>query len=95
MDIEFVVQDAYALLRPEWKIAPTLEEAGTAFAESCKENYKNAAFDKAAEPEEHEELDEDGDVAARRSRAADEEKSSGSDDEVNVRCPAAKQRPRK
>ncbi|KAL1305320.1 hypothetical protein AAFC00_002222 [Neodothiora populina] len=54
MDIDFVIQDTFALLRPNWKIASTLEEASHAFAEACKQNYKDTAANKTVEPEERE-----------------------------------------
>lgn len=53
MDIEFVVQDTYSLLRPQWKlITNNLEEAHKVFAEACKQNYRDVASGKAPEPEE-------------------------------------------
>lgn len=59
MDVEFVVQDAFSLVRPHWKIAKTLEEAGGAFADACKANYKNDIMNKAAEPDESEAMEND------------------------------------
>jgi len=82
MDIEFVLQDAYALVRPQWKLATTLEEAGSAFAEACKENYKSAAADKLAESDEREEFDDDNDIDGRHTPTGDEDGSS--DDEADV-----------
>lgn len=88
MDIDFAVQDAYALVRPDWKIATNLEEAGRLFAEAVKQNYQTASHDKPADPEEADEaqddsVSEDGeddeDVNAREGA---EEKSSGEDAEV-------------
>lgn len=52
MDIEFVVQDTFALVRPQWKIAADLTEAAGIFAEACANNYKASEADKAAEVEE-------------------------------------------
>ena len=83
MDVEFVVQDAFALVRPQWKIAPTLEDAGYKFAEACKENFKNSSFDKATDLDETEEIDEDAEPRNQRSPAPDGENSS---DETQV-CP--------
>jgi regulator of nonsense transcripts 2 len=61
MDIDFVVQDTYSLLRPQWKlIANDLGEASKAFSEACKLNYHDIASGKAVEPEEPEDLDGDG-----------------------------------
>jgi regulator of nonsense transcripts 2 len=63
MDIEFVVQDAFALIRPQWKVATDLEEAGRLFAEAVQQNYKIEENDKAVEQEEPEDeaSSEDGD----------------------------------
>lgn len=82
MDIEFVLQDAYALVRPQWKLATTLEEAGNAFAEACKENYKSAAANKLADPDEGEDVDDRNDVDGRRTPVRDEDGSS--EDEADV-----------
>lgn len=90
MDIDFAVQDAFSLVRFDWKFAKTLEEAGTAFAEACKDNNKNAVSGKTAELEdmdgEPEDGEDDGDLDGRRTPSAGEDKSS-SDDEAEVsRC---------
>ena len=84
MDVEFDLQDLFALVRPQWKMVATLEEAGAAFAEACKEQYQTTAPDRPSTPLETEEpdaLDGDGDVDGRRT--PDLEKSS--DDEAEVR----------
>lgn len=80
MDIDFVIQDTFALLRPQWKTVNNLEEARVAFAEACKQNYQNTAINKSADPEEA----DDGEVSddARDDRDisnddGDEDKSSG------------------
>ncbi|PSK36153.1 hypothetical protein B9Z65_5968 [Elsinoe australis] len=52
MDIEFLVQDTFAQLRPQWKLATTLDEASQKFAEACKQNYQNLASAKEQEAEE-------------------------------------------
>ncbi|KJX97909.1 nonsense-mediated mRNA decay factor (Upf2) like protein [Zymoseptoria brevis] len=61
MDMEFVVQDTYSLLRPQWKLVLNdLNEASSIFAEACKQNYRDVASGKNAEPEEPEEEFEAG-----------------------------------
>ena len=52
MDIEFVVQDTYALVRPQWKIVVELSEAARLFSEAVALNYKTQGPEKATEPEE-------------------------------------------
>lgn len=52
MDIDFLVQDTYALVRPQWKLVTDLGEAVRLFSEAVAVNYKQSAQDKAAEVEE-------------------------------------------
>ncbi|KAH8774878.1 armadillo-type protein [Hyaloscypha finlandica] len=52
MDIEFIVQDVFALTRPQWKLASNLEEASRAFQLAMAQDQKTSGVDKAAEPEE-------------------------------------------
>lgn len=51
MDVDFIVQDTYALTRPQWKIAGDLNEATKLFGEAVAQNYKIQETDKAPEPE--------------------------------------------
>ena len=55
MDIDFIIQDTFALIRPQWKLAANLDEAGRAFAELVKQNYKSHEQEKALEAEEPDE----------------------------------------
>ncbi|THW34663.1 ARM repeat-containing protein [Aureobasidium pullulans] len=59
MDVEFVVQDMFALLRPQWKVATTFEEAQQVFSEAVKHNYQNSGSNKQ-QAEQEEEEEEDG-----------------------------------
>lgn len=62
MDIEFVVQDLYSMLRPQWKLVLSdLPEASKTFADACKQNYHETATSKAAEPEDAEDAERDFD----------------------------------
>jgi regulator of nonsense transcripts 2 len=51
MDVEFIVQDAYNLTRPQWKLITNLDEASQAFGEAVKQNYQSSTADKPIEPE--------------------------------------------
>jgi regulator of nonsense transcripts 2 len=51
MDVEFIVQDAYNLTRPQWKLITNLEEASQVFGEAVKQNYQTASTDKPVEQE--------------------------------------------
>lgn len=69
MEIDFLVQDTYSLVRPNWKIVTDLGEASKLFAEAVSANYKQQGAEKSA-AEQAEDLDEsasedglgDGDV---------------------------------
>jgi regulator of nonsense transcripts 2 len=52
MDIEFIVQDVFALTRPQWKLASNFEEASKAFKLAVAQDQKTSGTDKIAEPEE-------------------------------------------
>ncbi|KAG8626359.1 hypothetical protein KVT40_005304 [Elsinoe batatas] len=56
MDIDFLVQDTLAQLRPQWKLATSFDEASQKFAEACRQNYQHTTAAKEQEPEEPEEL---------------------------------------
>lgn len=49
MDIEFIVQDIFALTRPQWKLASNLEEASKAFQLAVAQDQKTSGADKLAE----------------------------------------------
>lgn len=90
MDIEFIVQDVFALTRPQWKLASNLEEASRAFQLAVAQDQKTSGLDKIAEPEEpdSEESSDDGigDGEAGIAEAeGDPEEASSSDEEVDVR----------
>jgi regulator of nonsense transcripts 2 len=89
MDVEFIVQDAYMLTRPQWKLVTNLEEASQVFGEAVKLNYQSSASGKPVEAEEDEASasDDDGDGPDDEDLAmpeGDDEKSSGEDGDVGV-----------
>lgn len=49
MDIEFTVQDIFALTRPQWKFSSNLDEATKAFQLAVAQDQKTAGADKALE----------------------------------------------
>lgn len=91
MDVEFIVQDAYALVRPQWKLITDLDEASRVFGEAVKLNYQTAANDKPVEPEDDEESASDDDVDGPEDddvvvpegedKSSDEEEESSDEDE--------------
>jgi regulator of nonsense transcripts 2 len=88
MDVEFIVQDAYMLTRPQWKLITNLEEASQVFGEAVKLNYQSSTIDKPAEVDEEEASasDDDGDGPDDEDLAmpeGDDEKSSGDEADVH------------
>lgn len=49
MDIEFIVQDIFALTRPQWKLASNFEEASKAFQLAVAQDQKTSGLDKLAD----------------------------------------------
>lgn len=88
MDIEFIIQDTYALTRSNWKLATTFEEAWQAFAEQTKSHCKTQESDKNVEVEAQEEdpsSDEDGEDDDLPVPDIDDARSSGDEAELEVR----------
>ncbi|RDW79751.1 MIF4G-containing protein [Coleophoma cylindrospora] len=90
MDIEFIIQDVFALTRPQWKLASNLEEASRAFQLAMAQDQKTTGLDKVAEPEEPESDDNDsddglgdGDVEADIGAAEADEGSVEDDDDAD------------
>lgn len=84
MDIDFIIQDTFALVRPQWKLVNNLDEAGRAFADAVAQNYKTQEAAKLVEPDEsdNETSSEDavGEDELRVPDADPEEQQSSSDD---------------
>lgn len=88
MEIDFIIQDTYALTRPQWKLAANFEEAGRAFAESVAQNYKSQEADKLAEaeaPEDEASSEDDGDDDDLQMPEMDDGHSSSEEAELEVR----------
>ncbi|KAF3482789.1 nonsense-mediated mRNA decay protein 2 [Arthroderma uncinatum] len=51
MDVDFVIQDTFALTRPQWKFAADFTEATKLFAEAVAQNYQVQEADKVPDPE--------------------------------------------
>ncbi|RQM07904.1 hypothetical protein DH86_00000785 [Scytalidium sp. 3C] len=89
--MEFIVQDVFALTRPQWKLASNLEEATRVFQLAMAQDQKTAGLDKAAEPEEADSDqssddgmgDGDGDLEA-ADHDGDEDDGSATGDESDV-----------
>lgn len=83
MDIDFIVQDGFALVRPQWKLASDLQEATRAFSEAVAVNYKRQNQDKVVDHEDDaEESPFDDDMEREILPDVEDEPSSGEDHEV-------------
>jgi regulator of nonsense transcripts 2 len=82
MDVEFILQDSYALTRPHWKLSTDVSEAARLFGEAVAQNYKVQEIDKAPElDDEAESSPSDDGLEEDVVPDVDEERSS-SEDEV-------------
>jgi regulator of nonsense transcripts 2 len=85
MDIEFLIQDTFALTRSNWKLAATFEEAWLAFAELTRGYYKTQESDKNTEVEAQEDdasSEEDGEDDDLQVPDMDDARSSTDDAEI-------------
>jgi regulator of nonsense transcripts 2 len=85
MDIDFIVQDTFALVRPQWKLVTDLQEATRAFSEAIAVNYKQQSQEKVAEHEDDaDDSPSDEDMEREILPDAEDEVSSGEDQDVSV-----------
>ncbi|KAI9883753.1 MAG: hypothetical protein M1823_004488 [Watsoniomyces obsoletus] len=86
MEIEFLLQDTFALIRPQWQMPANLEDAREKFAEAVTQNYKGQENDPVAEQDEMPgEISSDGELDDdNRLPELDEIPSSSEDNEVSV-----------
>ncbi|KAK5257933.1 mRNA decay protein [Exophiala xenobiotica] len=89
MEIDFLVQDTFSLVRPNWKLVTDLGEAAKIFGEAVSANYKQSASEKAAE--QAEELEDtgsdddalgDGDGELEVPQSSDEEGEDGIEEDA-------------
>ncbi|CAK7268412.1 mRNA decay protein [Sporothrix epigloea] len=73
MDIEFIVQDIFALLRPHWKLATSLDEAAKVFHQAMAQDQKATGADKV----------QDQDTGAASDDSSSEDEMDHADDEAN------------
>ncbi|KAJ5183139.1 hypothetical protein N7492_000755 [Penicillium capsulatum] len=52
MDVDFLVQDTYSTVRPQWKLATDPEEATRLFSEAVAQNYNVQDSERPVEPDE-------------------------------------------
>ena len=91
MEIDFLVQDTLNLIRPQWKLATDIDEAGRLFSEAIAANYEQQNPEKIAnvtgEPDEdsvsEDALADDDGVAEVDERSSDEAEAPIDDQETN------------
>ena len=87
MDIDFIIQDTFAIVRPQWKLETDLQEASRAFSEAIAINYKQQSQDKIAEHDDDaEELPSDEDIE--REVLLDEDEASSVEDHEVMSIPS-------
>ena len=85
MDIEFLVQDTFSAVRPQWRVATDLEDASQRFADAVTQNYRAQEADRPAETEESQgesSSDDEADEDEHRLPELEDVQSSGDDVEV-------------
>ena len=91
MDIDFIIQDTFAFIRPQLKLAANHEEAGHAFAELVKQNYKSQEPERpleAEEPDDGASSDEEADDDELQVPGMDANSSSDEAETESEVCPA-------
>lgn len=84
MDIDFLVQDTYSAIRPQWKLVADLQEAATLFSEAVAQNYKLQDSEKPVEPEEDDAESSSSDEGLEEDAIPDVEEEQESSDEAEV-----------
>ena len=81
MDIEFLVNDTFSLVRPQWQLVTSLEEASQRFAEAVAQHYQAQGADKNNETEDGQaESSSDDDLDEDDARLPDLEVHTSSED---------------
>ena len=81
LDIDFIVQDSYALVRPQWKIVTDLGEAARHFSDAVSANYQQPGLEKATEVDEDADDSTSDDLVGEDGLPEVEERHSSSDDD--------------
>lgn len=86
MEIDFLLQDTFTSVRPQWKLLMDIDEAAKAFSEAVTAKYQQSAADRIAEePDDGDSTaSEDGRDEELDAAEVDKHNSSGEEDEENV-----------
>ncbi|KAK2802654.1 hypothetical protein FQN50_007262 [Emmonsiellopsis sp. PD_5] len=87
MDVDFIIQDTFALTRPQWKIATDVTEATRLFGEAVAQNY--GVQETAQEADKNAEPEDDGDSSSSDEGLEDDaipevDEENSSSDEVDA-----------
>ncbi|KAK2806639.1 hypothetical protein FQN51_006605 [Onygenales sp. PD_10] len=87
MDVDFIIQDTFALTRPQWKIATDVAEATRLFGEAVAQNY--GVQETAQEADKNAEPEDDGDSSSSDEGLEDDaipevDEENSSSDEVDA-----------
>ncbi|KAK5072861.1 mRNA decay protein [Lithohypha guttulata] len=81
MEIDFMIQDIFTTVRPQWKLVTDLDEAAKAFADAVRSKYQQSAADRLAEEGEDVESDDEEDALNEEDNAAEVDKHNSSGEE--------------
>lgn len=83
IEIDFLIQDVYSSVRPQWKLITDLDEAAKAFSEAVASKYQQSASGNATEEAEEAEDSASDDALGEDDNIAEEElqDSSGEEDD--------------
>lgn len=84
MDVDFLVNDTYSGIRPQWELATHLQEAAALFSEVVAQNYKLQDSEKQTEPEEEDAESSSSDEDLEEDAIPDVEDDQESSDEAEV-----------
>ncbi|KAI2635409.1 armadillo-type protein [Xylaria nigripes] len=92
MDIEFIVQDTFALTRPQWKLATNIEEAAKALQLAIAQDQKSAGIDKVLDQDDmsvrsftdDDGIEGDGELGDPEAESDKESEFEGDDDDGDV-----------
>lgn len=87
MDVDFLVQDTYSTLRPQWKLATDPEEATRLFTEAVAQNYNLQESERQVEAEEEEAESSSSDEGLEDDVIPDIDEEAESSDEAETFAP--------
>ncbi|KAJ6004750.1 Nonsense-mediated mRNA decay factor (Upf2) [Penicillium herquei] len=84
MDVDFLVQDSYSSLRPQWKLTTDPEEATRIFSEAVAQNYNVPDSERPIEPDDEDADSSSSEMGLEEDAMPDIEDEQESSDEAEV-----------